>query len=152
MNNQQNPTQIEEKRLCKKCGQRLPSKSGFCMYCGTDNSITSVQHELEKQNNEQLKKYKVIESQKHKPLWYLIFLLLLIDIIVISTIMIFNTNNMYVKVNTARFQDYEEALKQCEEALKLKDVEQVEEAFEEAEEVHEKGRTLHGKSLGHDLH
>ena len=109
MNNQQNPTQIEEKRLCKKCGQRLPSKSGFCMYCGTDNSITSVQHELEKQNNEQLKKYKVIESQKHKPLWYLIFLLLLIDIIVISTIMIFNTNNMYVKVNTARFQDYEEA-------------------------------------------
>lgn len=109
MNNQQNPTQLEEKRLCKKCGQRLPNKSGFCMYCGTDNSTTSVQSEFEIKNNEVLKKYRVIEAQKYSPLWYLIFILLTIDIIVINCIMTFNHDKMFVKVNNARFQNYEES-------------------------------------------
>ena len=30
----------EEKRLCKKCGKRLPSSNNFCMYCGCNNNIS----------------------------------------------------------------------------------------------------------------
>ena len=47
----QNAVTEEEKRVCKKCEKRLPNKSYFCMYCGTDNAPTSVQVEYEKANN-----------------------------------------------------------------------------------------------------
>ena len=109
MNNQQNPNPVEEKRICKKCLKKLPNKTDFCMYCGTDNAATSVQVEYEKQNNERLKKYKVIDAQKHKPLWYVLFLLLIIDVIVINVMMIFNQDKMFVEVNSARFQNYEKS-------------------------------------------
>ena len=47
----QNAVTEEEKRVCKKCEKRLPNKSYFCMYCGTDNAPTSVQVEYEKANH-----------------------------------------------------------------------------------------------------
>ena len=109
MNEQQNAVPVEEKRICKKCLKKLPNKTEFCMYCGTDNAATSVQVEYEKQNNERLKKYKVIDAQKHKPLWYVLFLLLIIDVIVINVMMIFNQDKMFVEVNSARFQNYEKS-------------------------------------------
>ena len=55
MEEQQNAV-AEEEHLCKKCEKRLPKSSYFCMYCGTDNSPTSIQVEYEKANNESLKK------------------------------------------------------------------------------------------------
>ena len=109
MDNQQNSIPVEEKRICKKCLNKLPNKSDYCMYCGTDNAATSVQVEYKIQNNEQLKKYKLIEAKKKKPLWYFIFILLLIDVVVVNTVMIFNQDKMFVEVNSARFENYEKS-------------------------------------------
>lgn len=106
MEEQQNAV-AEEEHLCKKCEKRLPKSSYFCMYCGTDNSPTSVQVEYEKANNESLKKYTIIKAQKKTLPWYLLFILLVIDVIVINFILFTNQSNLFVKVNSARFENYE---------------------------------------------
>ena len=106
MEEQQNAV-AEEKHICKKCEKRLPKSSYFCMYCGTDNSPTSIQVEYEKANNESLRKYTVIKAQKKTLPWYLLFMLLVIDVIVINFIMFTNQNNIFVKVNSAKFENYE---------------------------------------------
>ena len=122
MNDQQQNPVTEEKRICKNCEKRLPNKSYFCMYCGTDNAPTSVQVEYEKANNESLKKYKILDTQKQSPLWYIIFLLLIIDVIVLNVLLIMNNDKMFVTVNSARFQNYEKSFYLGEEAyLALKD-------------------------------
>ena len=89
MEGQQNAV-AEEKHICKKCEKRLPKSSYFCMYCGTDNSPTSIQAEYEKANNESLKKYTIIKAQKKTIAWYLLFMLLIIDVIAINFILITN--------------------------------------------------------------
>lgn len=116
MNNQQQNPVTEEKRFCKKCEKRLPNKSYFCMYCGTDNAPTTIQVEYEKANNESLKKYKILDTQKQSPLWYIIFLLLIIDVIVLNVLLIMNNDKMFVTVNSARFQNYEKSFYLGEEA------------------------------------
>ena len=118
----QNAVTEEEKRVCKKCEKRLPNKSYFCMYCGTDNAPTSVQVEYEKANNESLKKYTVIEGKKQSPLWYIIFMLLVIDVIAVNFTLIKHHNDIYKKVNSAKFQYYEKSYYLGEDAyLAVKD-------------------------------
>lgn len=106
MEEQQNAV-AEEQHICKKCEKRLPKNSYFCMYCGTDNSPTSIQVEYEKANNESLRKYTIIKAQKKTLPWYLLFMLLVIDVIVINFIMFTNQNDIFVKVNSAKFENYE---------------------------------------------
>lgn len=122
MENQQNAIVEEDKHICKKCLQRLPNKSYYCMYCGTDNSKTSVQAEFRKTNNEALKKYTTIESKKKTVLWYMLFVLLLIDIIIINFILFTNNQELFVKVNNAKFENYEKTFYLSEDAyLAVKD-------------------------------
>ncbi len=119
-NTTQNPK--SEERKCKKCEKRLPNKSYFCMYCGTDNAPTSVQVEYEKANNEALKKYTIIDAKKQSPIWYVLFMLLVIDAIVVSCVLMTKQQDAFIEVNSARFQNYEKSYYLGEEAyLSLKD-------------------------------
>lgn len=119
---QENTVAEEETRLCKKCEKRLPNKSYFCMYCGTDNSPTSIQVEYEKANNESLKKYTMLEHKQKTIPWYILFMLLVIDVIVINVLLFLNHDDIYIKVNSARFENYEKTYYVAQDAyLAVKD-------------------------------
>ena len=121
MEEQQNAV-AEEEHICKKCEKRLPKKSYFCMYCGTDNSPNSIQVEFEKANNESLRKYTIIKSQKKTLPWYLLFMLLVIDVIFINCLLFINHPNIFEKVNSANFNNYEKSYYLAEDAyLAIKD-------------------------------
>ena len=122
METQENAVAEEEQHICKKCEKRLPNKSYFCMYCGTDNSPTSIQVEYEKANNESLRKYTIIKTAKKTIPWYLLFLFLIIDVIAINFTLLMNHDDMFVKVNSANFQNYEKTYYIAEDAyLAVKD-------------------------------
>lgn len=122
MEEQQNAVAEEQQHICKKCLKRLPNKSYFCMYCGTDNSPTSIQVDYQRANNETLKKYTVINAKKKSIPWYLLFMLLIIDVIAINFILITNHDNIFIKVNSARFENYEKTYYMADNAyLAVKD-------------------------------
>ena len=81
----------KEKRLCKKCGKRLPSSNNYCMYCGCNNNI--VEEELQKENTSTKKESKKLEevSLKNK----IIYAFIMIDIIFISMILINKGNGLF---------------------------------------------------------
>ena len=83
----------KEKRLCKKCGKRLPSSNNYCMYCGCNNNI--VEEELQKENTSTKKESKKLEevSLKNK----IIYAFIMIDIIFISMILINKGNGLFYR-------------------------------------------------------
>ena len=117
----------EEKRLCKKCGKRLPSSNNFCMYCGCNNNIsdeelaalqTTTDKNLHSQSKQELLNKSIaakdrplnIEkgasdspSKKRPPeekgnlplITKLIYVFMLLVIVVMSTVLVFNTKNMF---------------------------------------------------------
>ena len=92
------------------------------MYCGTDNSPTSIQVDYQKANNETLRKYTIINAKKKSIPWYLLFMLLIIDVIAINFILITNHDNIFIKVNSARFENYEKTYYMADNAyLAVKD-------------------------------
>lgn len=112
----------EEILICKKCEKRLPNKSYFCMYCGTDNSPTSIQVEYEKANNASIGKYTIIKGAKKTIPWYAVFMFLIINVIVLNFILTTNHEDIFIKVNSANFKNYEKTYLLAEDAyLAVKD-------------------------------
>lgn len=129
----------EEKRLCKKCGKRLPSSNNFCMYCGCNNNISDEEladlqsvndknlHSQSKQellnksiaakdrplniekgaSNSPGKKIPPEERGKLPLIAKLIYLFMLLVIIIMSTVLAFNTNNMFFNKFKYNFDNYD---------------------------------------------
>ena len=110
----------EEKRLCRKCGKRLPSNNNFCMFCGCNNNLTVEEEEKLKStptNNSigllSNKKNKIDEPKEKAPknkqtiIRNLIYVFILLDIIAISLLLSFKSEGMYYEKFQYNLDNYD---------------------------------------------
>ena len=89
--------ETEEKRLCKKCGKRLPSSNNYCMFCGCNNDLYDKQLEDSKSvsSDEEKALNQIIKRESNSLMSKLIYVFILLDIIFISVLLFQNGNNMF---------------------------------------------------------
>lgn len=103
---------VEEKRLCKKCGKRLPSSNNYCMFCGCNNDLTDEQiNELEQEksdNNQSEKNY--VEREKSTLTHKLIFVFILLDVLCLSVLFTFHRNSILFKKFSYALDRYDKVI------------------------------------------
>lgn len=103
---------VEEKRLCRKCGKRLPSSNNFCMFCGCNNDLPEEQQlensaeNLAEKNHEKIYSQRESNSLTHK----MVYIFIMLDIIFISFILYNSRDKMFYKKFTYNLDHYDKVI------------------------------------------
>lgn len=101
----------EEKRLCKKCGKRLPSSNNYCMFCGCNNDLTDEQiNELEQEKSDNNSENNYVEREESTLTYKLIFVFILLDVLFLSVLFTFHRNNILFKKFSYDFNQYDKVI------------------------------------------
>ena len=102
---------VEEKRLCKKCGKRLPSSNNYCMFCGCNNDLTDEQiNELEQEKSDNNSKNNYVEREESTLTYKLIFVFILLDVLFLSVLFTFHRNSILFKKFSYHFNQYDKVI------------------------------------------